>query len=310
MRKTVLEVFTLKEMQEEKSEEKPENKNPEEKRIVSILETIEVDTGKREALQEFETIIEAPNWTNNGEELIYNRGGRIYAYHIATGNSNMISSGVCNHCNNDHVLSPDHTRIAVSHQTEEDNKSRIYILPIEGGTPTLITPIAPSYLHGWSPDGTTLAYCAERNGEYDIYTIPAEGGIETKLTNAPGLNDGPEYSPCGNYIWFNSVRSGLMQIWRMNKDGSEQTQMTFDERNNWFAHVSPDGTRIAYVSYKMGDVEPGDHPANKDVEIRMMSTDGGEPWTLVELFGGQGTLNVNSWSPDNIKLAFVSYLYR
>jgi TolB protein len=178
---------------------------------------------------------------------------------------------------------------------------------VKGGTPVLVTPIAPSYLHGWSPDGKTLVYCAERNGEYDIYSIPAVGGRETRLTDAPGLDDGPEYSPDGKYIWFNSVRSGLMQLWRMKADGSEQTQMTFDESNSWFAHLSPDGTTVAYITYQKGDVAPGDHPANKNVEIRLMPSTGGPYRTLVKLFGGQGTLNVNSWSPCGKRLAFVSY---
>lgn len=274
---------------------------------ISVLETVDVKTGERTVLHEFDSLIEAPNWKSNGKELIYNSEGRIFSYDIASHVSTLIESGLCSHCNNDHVLARDQTKIAVSHNTYEDGLSRIYIFPLEGGTPVLITPIAPSYLHGWSPDGKTLAYCAERNGEYDIYTIPAEGGIETRLTDTHGLNDGPEYSPCGKYIWFNSVRTGLMQAWRMKADGSEQTQMTFDENNNWFPHVSPDGSMVAYITYKKGDVDPGDHPANKHVEIRLMSSEGGEFRTLVKLFGGQGTLNVNSWSPDSSKLAFVSY---
>lgn len=98
-----------------------------------------------------------------------------------------------------------------------------------------------------------------------------------------------------------------IQIWRMKNDGSEQTQMTFDESNSWFAHLSPDGKTVAYITYKKGDVAPGDHPANKEVEIRTMSAEGEEYKTLVKLFGGQGSLNVNSWSPDSSKLAFVSY---
>ncbi|MDF2907644.1 MAG: periplasmic component of the Tol biopolymer transport system [Herbinix sp.] len=281
--------------------------NIEERQVISILETIEVATGKREILKEFDYLIEAPNWLRNGSELIYNAGGYIYSYEIASGTSRLIDTEYCNHCNNDHVLSPDHNQLAVSHHTYEDGQSRIYRIPIEGGQPVLITPIAPSYLHGWSPDGERLTYCAERNGEYDIFTIPAKGGIETQLTTSPGLNDGPEYSPDGQYIWFNSVRSGLMQLWRMIADGSEQIQMTFDESNSWFAHLSPDGTTVAYITYRKGDVEPGDHPANKEVEIRCMSSEGGDYRTLVQLFGGQGSLNVNSWSPCGRKLAFVSY---
>lgn len=275
--------------------------------VISTLETVDVHTGKRTALAKFDYLIEAPNWTRDGKRLIYNSRGRIYSFDIATHESTVIDSGYATQCNNDHVLSPDNLNIAVSHHTQEDGRSRIYVLPITGGNPVLLTPMAPSYLHGWSPDGTKLAYCAERNGQYDIYTIPVIGGVETQLTDTPGLDDGPEYSPDGKYIWFNSVRTGLMQVWRMNADGSEQTQMTFDESNNWFPHVSPGGEYVAFLSYRKGDVDPGDHPANKRVEIRLMSSAGGETRTLVELFGGQGTINVNSWSPDSRQLAFVSY---
>jgi TolB protein len=274
---------------------------------ISILETVDVYSGERSVLAEFNFLIEAPNWTRDGKHLVYNSLGRLYTFDLTTGDSTAIESGYAIRCNNDHVLSPDNSHVAVSHHTYEDGQSRIYIFPLEGGHPVLITPMAPSYLHGWSPDGSTLAYCAERNSEYDIYTIPVNGGIETKLTDTAGLNDGPEYSPDGKHIWFNSVRSGLMQVWRMNADGSEQTQITFDESNNWFPHVSPDGEMVAYISYRKGDVAPGDHPANKNVEIRLISSSGRELRTLVKLFGGQGTINVNSWSPDSRKLAFVSY---
>jgi TolB protein len=273
----------------------------------STLEKVNVRTGERTILAQFDDVIEAPNWTNDGKRLIYNSKGRIFSFDLDTRQSEAIDSKFATFCNNDHVLSPDNSRIAVSHHSIEDRHSRIYILPLAGGDPVLITPMAPSYLHGWSPDGLTLAYCAERNGQYDIYTIPAIGGVETQLTDLPGLDDGPEYSPDGTYIWFNSTRSGLMQVWRMKADGSEQTQMTFDESNNWFPHVSPDNQTIAFIAYRKGDVEPGDHPANKNVEIRLMASAGGDTRTLVELFGGQGTINVNSWSPDSSELAFVSY---
>jgi TolB protein len=275
--------------------------------VISTLETVDVQTGERSALARFDYLIEAPNWTRDGKRLIYNSMGRLYSFDIAARQSTVIDSGFATQCNNDHVLSPDHSHIAISHGTHEDGQSRIYVLPLEGGHPVLVTPMAPSYLHGWSPDGSQLAYCAERNGQYDIYTIPAIGGVETQLTDSPGLDDGPEYSPDGTYIWFNSVRSGLMQVWRMKADGTEQTQMTFDESNSWFPHVSPDGESIAYITYRKDDVEPGDHPANKNVEIRLMPSAGGDYRTLVKLFGGQGTINVNSWSPDSRRLAFVSY---
>jgi TolB protein len=284
-----------------------EPRKVEQRNVISILETVNILTGVRKVLAEFDYLIEAPNWTTDGKHLIYNSSGLLNSFDLISHKSTLIDSGYSNQCNNDHVLSPDNTHVAVSHHTSEDGQSRIYVFPLAGGQPTLITAMAPSYLHGWSPDGRTLSYCAERNGQYDIYTIPVEGGIETQLTDLPGLDDGPEYSPDGANIWFNSTRSGLMQVWRMNADGSNQTQMTFDESNNWFPHVSPDGASIAYITYRKGDVAPGDHPANKDVEIRLMSSSGGQYRTLVTLFGGQGTINVNSWSPDSKQLAFVSY---
>ncbi|MCJ7841597.1 transporter [Lederbergia sp. NSJ-179] len=281
-------------------------KDPDRENTRSFLETIRIETGERETLAKFDQVIEAPNWTRDGK-LIYNSGGYLYSFDINSLESTVIDSGFATSCNNDHVLSPDEKHIGVSHHTLEDRQSRIYIFERRGGHPTLVTPMAPSYLHGWSPDGKTLAYCAERNGQFDIYTIPAIGGVEKRLTDIPGLDDGPEYSPDGHHIWFNSTRTGSMQIWRMNVDGSEQTQMTFEESHNWFPHVSPDGKHIVYLAYQKGNVKPEDHPPNKDVELRLMPSSGGESRLLVKLFGGQGTINVNSWSPDSKQLAFVRY---
>jgi Tol biopolymer transport system component len=192
----------------------------------------------------------------------------------------------------------------ISDQSQGDRKSLIYTLPVDGGTPHQITSIGPSYWHGWSPDGKTLAFVGERGGEYDIYTIPVKGGQERQLTTAPGLDDGPDYSPDGKYIYFNSIRTGTMQIWRMKSDGSNQQQITFDNYNDWFPHPSPDGRWIVFLSYEK---EVEGHPANKDIMLRIMSTDGGEIQMLAKLFGGQGTINVPSWSPDSKKIAFVSY---
>ncbi|MBK8986233.1 MAG: TolB family protein [Chloroflexi bacterium] len=276
----------------------------------SILETVDVYTGKRTVLQEFDTVIEAPNWTSDGRYFIYNSRGRMYTYELATGVIREIDTGFAIDCNNDHVLSPDNRQLAVSHHTPADAASRIYILPLAGGEPVLVTEKGPSYLHGWSPDGERLAYCAERGGQYDIYTISVNGGAETQLTNEPGLDDGPEYSPSGDHIWFNSTRSGLMQIWRMEADGSNPTHMVKEEANGWFPHISPNGRFVAYIAYGKDDVSPGDHPPNKHVELRLIPAEGGASQTIVKLFGGQGTMNVNSWSPDNRTLAFVSYLLK
>jgi len=274
---------------------------------LSILETIDVHTGERKVLKEFDHVIEAPNWTKDGKTLVYNSQGRMYTYELASGEIKEIDTGFAIDCNNDHVLSPDNSQLAVSHFTNEDATSRIYILPLAGGKPRLVTEKGPSYLHGWSPDGKRLAYCAERNGQYDIYTISVDGGAETRLTNLPGLDDGPEYSPDGKTIWFNSTRTGLMQVWRMEADGSDPTHMVKEDANCWFPHLSPDGNWVVYIAYGKDDVNPGDHPSNKNVELRLIPAEGGESKTIVKLFGGQGTINVNSWAPDNRMIAFVSY---
>ncbi|MFT3890042.1 MAG: hypothetical protein QM730_00270 [Anaerolineales bacterium] len=273
----------------------------------SILETVDVHSGERKVLKEFDYVIEAPNWTKDGKYLVYNSKGHMYTYELASGEIQEINTGLATDCNNDHVLSPDNSQLAVSHHTNDDANSRIYILPLAGGDPRLVTEKGPSYLHGWSPDGKRLAYCAERGGQYDIYTISVNGGEETQLTNLPGLDDGPEYSPDGKYIWFNSVRSGLMQVWRMEADGSNPTHMVKEDANCWFPHVSPDNQWVVYIAYGKDDVKPGDHPANKNVELRLIPAEGGESRTIVKLFGGQGTINVNSWAPDNRTIAFVSY---
>ena len=270
-----------------------------------------VDTGEIETLAEFDCVIEAPNWSNDGTFLVYNSNGRLFRFDLKTKESTEIFTGFADNCNNDHVLSPDASRIAFSCHTKEDGRSRVYTVPLTGGVPRLVTPMGPSYLHGWSPDGKTLAYCAERNGEYDIYTIPVEGGEERRLTDAPGLNDGPEYDGTGKSIWFNSVRSGLMQIFRMKADGTEQTQMTFSpDWNLWFPHVSPDGNRVVMLGYRKGDVKPNEHVPHKNVTLFQMPAAGGAIEPIVSLFGGQGTINVHSWSPDSKAFAFVRYRIR
>lgn len=99
-----------------------------------------------------------------------------------------------------------------------------------------------------------------------------------------------------------------MQVWRMKTNGKEQTQMTFDaDMNSWFPHISPDGEKVVYIAYHDYEIAPGEHNANHNVQLRMIPAKGGEPEILVELFGGQGTINVNSWSPDSRKFAYVSY---
>jgi dipeptidyl aminopeptidase/acylaminoacyl peptidase len=271
--------------------------------IESTLETIAVASSDRQVVYHTPDHIEAPNWSRDGKSFLFNSKGRIYKLPVTGGTPELLDTGSQTHCNNDHGLSPDGKLLAISDQTK-DGKSRVYVLPVTGGKPRLITPLAPSYWHGWSPDGKTLAYCGERNGEFDIYTIPARGGKEKRLTTAPGLDDGPDYSPDGNHIYFNSERTGLMQIWRMKPDGSDQEQITSDDYNNWFAHPSPNGRWIVFISYAK-DVKG--HPPGQDVMLRLMSLSDRKIQVLAKLYGGQGTINVPSWSPDSRNIAFVSY---
>ena len=278
----------------------------------SFLEIFDIETGESRLLKKFDCVIEAPNWSADGKFLTYNSEGRIYKYEIESGAIAEVPSHFVDNCNNDHVLSPDGEGLYVSHHTKEDGLSRLYKIFFDGRMPVLVTPLAPSYLHGVTSDSKALAYCAERDGEYDIYTIPAAGGNETQLTTAFGLNDGPEYDCNGEYIWFNSVRTGRMQAWRMKADGSEQTQMTFDAHwNTWFPHISPDREKVMMLAYHERDVRPGEHVPNKNVEIRLMTgsdeTGWSEPRTILKLFGGQGTINVNSWAPDSKQFAYVRY---
>jgi TolB protein len=277
--------------------------------IGSSLEVMDVATGTRRILHTSPDSLQAPNWTNDGKALIYNSKGLLYRFDLAGKTPVVpvvIDTDFATNNNNDHVLSFDGKMLAISHHAkEEENRSIVYVVPVQGGKPRRITAKGPSYLHGWSPDGKFLVYTGERDGELDIYKIPTSGGEEIALTNAKGLDDGPEFTPDGKYIYFNSTRSGTMQIWRMRPDGGNQEQVTNDEYNNWFPHISPDGKWIVILSFSK-DVDPADHPFYKQVYIRLMPATGGNPRVIAYLYGGQGTINVPSWSPDGKKIAFVS----
>lgn len=273
-------------------------------KLYSTLETQALNSTDRKVVYVTPTRIEAPNWLSDGKTLIYNSGGKIYRIPAAGGKPEAIDTGFAVRCNNDHGVSPDGKTLVISDQSQTDRKSRIYTLPIEGGKPTLVTEKAPSYWHGWSPDGKTLAYCAERDGEFDVYTIPVGGGAETRLTTAKGLDDGPEYSPDGKHIYFNSDRTGAMHLWRMTADGGGQEQLTDDEFNNWFPHPSPDGKTLVFLSYDKG---VKGHPENKDVTLRRMTLADKKIDVVGRFFGGQGTVNVPCFSPDGRRIAFVTY---
>ena len=274
--------------------------------IGSNLEILDVASGNATIVHQYAGSFQAPNWTHDGKALIYVQEGRLYRFDLASRSAAAINTGFATRNNNDHVLSFDGRMLAISnHAVEDSGASIVYTVPATGGTPTRITAKGPSYLHGWSPDGRWLVYVGERGGELDVYKIAATGGDEIRLTNTPGLDDGPEYTPDGAYIYFNSSRSGRMQIWRMRPDGTAQEQITNDDFQNWFPHITPDGKWIAFLSFPL-DVAPDDHPFYKHVLLRLMPVGGGPARVISYLYGGQGTINVPSWSPDGKRLAFVS----
>ena len=267
----------------------------------SDVEVLDVESGIRRTVYHVDDSIQAPNWTADGARLLMNRNGRMYDFGLANSAIREIDTGTMTRNNNDHALSFDGKMLGLS----GGSPSTVWTVPVGGGEPKQITPVGPSYLHGWSPDGKQLVFTGQRDGEFDIYAVPSGGGAEKRLTTAPGLDDGSEYTPDGRWIYFNSTRTGRMQIWRMRPDGSGQEQLTFDDFNNWFPHVSPNGRTVVFISYGP-EIAATDHPWYKRVYLRKMPIDGGPPSVVAYVYGGQGSINVNSWAPDNRRIAFVA----
>ena len=277
----------------------------------SRLELIDVADGSRRIIHEGTGRFEAPNWMPDGKKLLFNEGGLLYTIPIEGGTPEKLNTGTVGRINNDHMISFDGKMLGISSSRQglPGGGSTVYTLLLSGGEPHQVTEGTPSYLHGWAPGGKEVAIVAKRNGSsvYNLYKVSLKDNKETALTtNTANHVDGPEYSPDGKYIYYNANVSGTMQIWRMRPDGSGKEQLTFDEYHNWFPHVSPDGKWIAYISFPT-DINPDEHPSYKDVTLRVMPlTTPGAPRVIAYLYGGQGTLNAPSWSPDNKHLAFVS----
>ncbi len=284
--------------------------------IRSSLQTVEIQSGRVETVYSDDRHFEAPNWSPDGRFFVVNSEGRLYR--LPTRGARRLAeipTGFATRVNNDHGISPDGRSLVLSHHAEEHITnpeqdwlaSSIYILPIGGSpTPVKVTEKAPSFWHGWSPDGRTLAFTALRDGEWDIYTIPVSGGEERRLTTCPGLDDAADYAPDGAFIYYNSFCSGRMEIWRMRSDGSRAEQLTRDAHSNWFPHPSPDGRWVVFLAYLEDQGEA--HPFGKQVKLRLMDVRDGSVRDLTPPFlGGQGTINVPSWSPDSRQVAFVAF---
>lgn len=259
--------------------------------------------------------VEAPNWSPDGKYLLVNSGGDLWRVPLngklpAEPEKIQLSTDV--NCNNDHGISPDGKTLIISGRTT--TSSQIFTASIDGSNVRLMTPKAPSYYHGISPDGKWLAYTAQRDGDYDLHRVSIDGGEEQRLNRHAGLDDGPDYARDGKWIYFNSERTGNFDIWRIPADGASENdkkaeQVTSDEYEDWFPHPSPDGKWMVVLSYEKGTKG---HPPNREVQLRLMPMPGRKLKTpriesIVKLFGGQGTINVNSWSPDSKKFAFVTY---
>ena len=271
--------------------------------VESTVETVSIESKDRKAIYVAPNFIEGAFWSADGEQVFFSNMGQLYTVPKGGGKPSSFNTGILKNLGSSNGFSPDRKMLALSNYIGE-HQSKIYVIPVNGGEPRLVTTSASSWWHGWSPDGATIVFAGMRDSKLDIYSIPVRGGMETRLTNQQGMNDGPEFSPDGRFIYFNSDRTGSNQIWRMKPDGSAQEQITNDGQNNWFPHVSPDGKWIAFLSYDHG---VKGHPANQDVLLRVMPAAGGDIDVVAKLFGGQGTFDVNPWAPDSKNLTFISF---
>lgn len=277
--------------------------------LASRLETMDVFTGMRQVIYLSDEGFEAPNWMPDGNKLLFNTGGSLYTIPVEGGVPEKFNTGFADRLNNDHGISFDGKMLAFSHSRQglKGGGSTVYVMPLSGGTPILITEGTPSYFHGWAADNKSVYYVAQRDTNvYNVYKNSIKGGAEIQLTfNNSHHVDGPEESPDGKFVYFNGSMTGTMQIWRMKPDGSNKEQITYDQYNDWFPHVSPDGKWIVFISFPY-TINPDNHPAYKRVMLRLMPASGGAPKVIAYLYGGQGTINVPSWSPDSRHIAFMS----
>ena len=269
-----------------------------------------------------DVVWEAPNWSADGKYLLANSGGKLYRVPVDGGPPEVVNIDASYRLNNDHAPSPDGKRIAFSASSPNSRGSQVYVANADGSNLRLIVSETPSYFHGWSPDGKYLAYVHQHPGpnggpaNYDIFRIPAAGGEAQQLDSNPGYDDGPDYSPDGKWIYFNTDRSGGWDVWRIPAEGAgandqKAERVTSDELEDWFPHPSPDGKWLVFLSFPKGTSNHNEKLPG--TQLRMMAMPGTKVpdkpaiQVLTTIFGGQGTINVNSWAPDSQRFAFVIY---
>lgn len=285
-------------------------------RYRSLITIYDFRTKKTRTVHEMDGVMEAPNWSRDGKFLLVNTGGDLFKLPVAGGKLEKIElDGPGYRCNNDHDLSRDGKRLAFSASSPTSRQSQVYVADADGKNVKLLTPAAPSYFHGWSPDGKWLAFVGQRGGKYELFRVPVEGGPEERLTSKGAYDDGPEYSPDGHWIYFNSNRSGGWDLWRIPALGGgpedrAAERITNDEGEDWFPHFSPNGKHLIFLTFPKGT--EGHNGKMPGMMLRYLPPPGTKiriknPKTLLTFFGGQGTINVNSWSPDSKQFAFVIY---
>lgn len=288
-------------------------------RVRSRIFIYDLRDGSSTLVYKAATVWEAPNWSPDGKYLIANAGGAIYKLVLPTRGLAMpqlLAIPADYQCNNDKALSPDGRYLGFSATRPPESGSEVYVADSDGSNIRQLTHTPPSYFHGWSPDGSTMSFVAQRNGsgQFDIYRVPAQGGEELQLNADPHHDDGPDYSPDGRWIYLNSDRSGHEAIWRFPVDGAgledqKAERVLADGAEDWFPHVSPDGSKLVYLAYPEGT--PNHNPRDLQVELKMVTISNGRvsqtPKRLARFTGGQGTINVNSWAPDSERFAYVTY---
>lgn len=269
------------------------------------LEIYDVKSGVARVVLQTEMLIEAPNWAPDGTYLLVNGEGRLYRVPLDSPQLQPIDSGAAVKCNNDHGISPDGQTIVLSSH-HEGQGSQIYTIPAAGGEAVKVTADSPSWWHGWSPDGATLAFVAARGERrvIDVYTQRLDG-TEVRLTMGEGHCDGPDFSADGSRIYYNCDRDGHAQIWVMGVDGSDQRKLFADDCVNWFPHPSPDGQHLLYLAYPAGTLG---HPRDLPVALVLCDVEGQNRRRIAEFNGGQGSINVPNWAPDSSAFAYVRFI--